>query len=180
MKTAILKIKDEKGQTPLHYAASTNFTEGVDFLLDKLKMDLIEKDADGLFPIHCASKYGHVGILKKLLQDSLDAREFVNQDGQNILHVAAKYGKYSVVTYISKNPGLVLLLNEKDKEGNTPLHLAAMNWHPKIVSCLTWDKRVDLKIVNNEGLTALDVAEDNIEGITSSRQVSMYWRLYYF
>lgn len=174
-----MHITDDNGQTPLHYAASTNFAEGVQFFLLKHKMHIIEKDADGFFPIHCASKYGHVGILVKLLYNCLDAREFVNQDGQNILHVAAKYGKFGVVKYILQTPGLELLLNEKDHEGDTPLHLAATNWHPKVVSCLTWDKRVDLNLVNNKGLTALEVSEENTDGITSYRQVNMqYTRVY--
>lgn len=179
MKTTVIHIKDENKQTPLHYAASINFAEGVQLLLDKHKMDIIEKDVNGFFPIHCASKYGHVGILMKLLHNCLDAREFVTQDGQNILHVAAMYGKYGVVRYILKTPGLELLLNEKDHEGDTPLHLAATNWHPKVVSCLTWDKRVDLNLVNNKGLTALEVSEENTDGITSYRQVNMqYTRVY--
>ncbi|KAL8119139.1 hypothetical protein AgCh_016592 [Apium graveolens] len=121
MKTAIMHITDENGQTPLHHAASTNFAVGVQYFLLNHKMHIFKTDADGFFPIHCASKYGHVGILVEFLNNCLDAREFLNQDGQNILHVAAKYGKYGVVKYILQTPGLELLLNEKDKKGNTPL-----------------------------------------------------------
>lgn len=93
METAIRHITDENGQTPLHYAASTNFAEGVKFFLLNHKMHITEKDVDGLFPIHCASKYGHVGILVEYLHNCLDAREFVNQDGQNILHGQKSKGK---------------------------------------------------------------------------------------
>ncbi|XP_017245614.2 protein ACCELERATED CELL DEATH 6 [Daucus carota subsp. sativus] len=174
MKTEVLSITDENEQTPLHCAASTNFAEGVDFILEKYKMDIFEKDSDGFLPIHYASKYGHIGILIKLLQYKLDAREFVNQDGQNILHVAAMYGKHDVVRYILKTPGLELLYNEIDKDGNTPLHLAAKKWHPNVVSCLTWDKRVHLKLLNNEGLTAMDTFEENMKGTVSYRQRLTY------
>ena len=174
MKTEVLSITDENEQTtPLHCAASTNFAEGVEFLLEKYRMDIFEKDSDGFLPIHYACKYGHIGILIKLLQYKLDAREFVNQDGQNILHVAAMYGKHDVVRYILKTPGLELLYNEIDKDGNTPLHLAAKKWHPNVVSCLTWDKRVHLKLLNNEGLTAMDTFEENMKGTVSYRQVRM-------
>uniref|UniRef100_A0A2P2QLC7 PGG domain-containing protein n=1 Tax=Rhizophora mucronata TaxID=61149 RepID=A0A2P2QLC7_RHIMU len=58
---------------------------------------------------------------------------------------------------------LDMLINEKDGKGFTPLHWATSNFHPKVVSTLTWDKRVKLEIMNNEGLTALDIAEKNID-----------------
>ncbi|XP_074332316.1 protein ACCELERATED CELL DEATH 6-like [Apium graveolens] len=170
IKPAVIHVKDEYGQTPLHHAAALNFLEGVEFLVHKFKMDIYEKNAYGFYPLHSASKNGHVGILKKLLQHCPDAKEFVNDDNQNILHVAAMYGKDSVVRYILSTPELDLLLNEKDKDGNTPLHLATINWHPEVLSSLTWDKRVDLGLVNLEGLTAIDSAEEKMEAMTSYRQ----------
>lgn len=173
MKPAVIYVKDEDGQNPLHYAASTGFIDGVHLLLNQIKMDASERDADGSYPIHLASKNGHVGILEKLLQHCPDAKEYVNQDGQNILHVAAKYGKDSIARYTLKTPGLESLLNEKDKDGNTPLHLAAINWHPKVVTSLTWDRRVNLNLVNNEGLTALEAAEEYMEAMASYRKVCM-------
>ncbi|KAK1371766.1 PGG domain-containing protein [Heracleum sosnowskyi] len=170
MKAAVIHAKNEYGQTPLHHAASINFLGGVEFLIDTFKMDIFEQDAYGFYPIHSASKNGHVGILEMLLQHCPDAREFVNEDNQNILHVAAKYGKDNVVRYILNTPDLGLLLNEKDENGDSPLHLATINWYPKVVSSLTWDKRVDLGLVNIEGLTALDAAEESMEATTSYRQ----------
>ncbi|KAL8110812.1 protein ACCELERATED CELL DEATH 6-like [Apium graveolens] len=170
MKAVGIHARNEYEQTPLHHAASINFLEGVEFLIDTFKMDIFGKDAYGFYPVHSAAKNGHVGILEMLLQHCPDAREFVNEDNQNILHVAAMYGNDKVVRYILKTPDLGLLLNEKDKDGNSPLHLATMNWHPKVVSSLTWDKRIDLGLVNSEGSTALDAAEGLMEAMTSYRQ----------
>ena len=84
--------------------------------------------------------------------------ELLNGKGQNILHVAAQSGKAKVVAYLLKRNDLKLLINEKDKKGNTPLHLASKKRHPKVVSNLTWDKRVSLNLLNNEGKTAFDIA----------------------
>jgi ankyrin repeat protein len=45
-----------------------------------------------------------------------------------------------------------------DSEGNTPLHLAVKNADQMIVSLLMATKGVLPNIVNNQGLTALDLA----------------------
>lgn len=144
----------------LHLAASRGFLDGVNYLLEKFSMDVFRHDEDGLCPIHLASKYGHLKMMKVLLDRYPDAREFLSREHQNILHVAAETGKDNIVMYILKTQWAQFLLNEKDKNGYTPLHLATKNWHPKVVSALTWDDRVDLKQVNQEGLTALEMAEN--------------------
>ncbi|XP_028798363.1 protein ACCELERATED CELL DEATH 6-like [Neltuma alba] len=51
------------------------------------------------------------------------------------------------------------MINQIDNDGNTPLHLATLHCHPKIVHSLTWDNRVNLAVLNQENQTALDIAE---------------------
>ncbi|KAJ7981452.1 Protein ACCELERATED CELL DEATH 6-like [Quillaja saponaria] len=155
----LIPSRFEEGDTPLCFAASIGYLEGVKYLLEKYSQAVLERNQDGLFPIHVASRGGYVDILKKLLQHCPDLNELLTKKSENILHVAAKNGKVNVVNYILKSPELEMLLNEKDEDGNTPLHLAAMHWHPKVVSSLTWDNRISLKIVNDDGMTALDVSE---------------------
>lgn len=160
---SMIYSRDEEGRTPLHYAASIGHLKGVHYLLGKYALGAVERDNSGFFPIHMASIKGHVDVIRELLRHCPDPRELLSDNGQNILHVAAINGKYEVVSCILKTPELGKLINEKDKVGNTPLHLATMHWHPMIVSALTGDKRVDLKLVNNEGLTAFDAAEYYME-----------------
>ena len=109
-------------------------------------------------------------IVQKLLQYYPDGGELLTEEGENILHIAAKSGKNNVVNHILRTPELTKLLNEKDDHGNTALHLATMHWHPKVVSSLTWDKRIKLGLVNDDGMTAIDVAED-MEMVASFRKV---------
>ncbi|KAL6311916.1 hypothetical protein AAG906_025669 [Vitis piasezkii] len=151
--------KDNHGRTPLHCAASIGYLEGVrvQMLLDQSNLDPYQTDSDGFCPIHVASMRGNVDIVDKLLQVSSDSIELLSKRGENILHVAAKYGKDNVVNFVLKEERLENFINEKDNVGNTPLHLATMHRHPKIVSSLTWDKRVDVNLVNYRGQTALDV-----------------------
>ena len=166
-----IHVIDKVGQTPLSYAVSTGFLNGVICLLDEFNMDSFLMDSTGSYPVHVASKIGHVHILKKLLNSFPDSGRFVNGKGQNILHVAAENGKDRVVSFILKTKDLGFLINKTDEDGNTPLHLAARKWHPKVVSCLTWDSRVNLNLVNKRGFTALDAAEERMEPITTFQQV---------
>nr|POF23002.1 isoform 2 of protein accelerated cell death 6 [Quercus suber] len=133
--------QDEEQRNPLHWAASMGYLEGVRNLLGKNTSTAMERDKDGFFPIHMASAIGHVHI-----------------------------GKLNVIQYIFETPGLESLINERDKGGNAPLHLATMHWHPKLLSTLTWDNKVDLSLANNDGLTALDIAECYMENSSTFRQ----------
>ncbi|CAN6807093.1 unnamed protein product [Brassica oleracea] len=165
-KDASLSDLRDEGRTCLSLGASIGYYEGICYLLEKSLDKVYVSDEDGLFPIHMAAKYGHVQILEEILKRCPEALELLDKDGQNILHVAAKNGKLEVITFILRiyeDKNKKKLINEQDVDGNTPLHLATKNWHPKVVSMLTWDNRIDLKKTNNKGFTALDVAEDNID-----------------
>ncbi|XP_023915811.2 protein ACCELERATED CELL DEATH 6 [Quercus suber] len=153
-----IKDRDSKGMTPLSYAAYIGYLEGVRYLLNKFADYIYESDRNGFFPIHTASRRGHIKIVQEFIQRCPDSVELLNHQDRNILHVAAMSGKAKVVDYMLKMPELEMLINEKDKDGNTSLHLASEGRHPKVVSILTWDKRVDLKLLNEEGKTALDIA----------------------
>ncbi|KAL3821488.1 hypothetical protein ACJIZ3_007393 [Penstemon smallii] len=162
MNPGFIKLKDDKWRTPLHYAASIGYLEEVRYLLDRYPPSATQRDKSGLLPIHLASIGGHVDIISLLLQDFPDPAELLDKYGRNILHLAAKNGRCNVVNYILNNHNFEELINMKDNQGNVPLHLATMDWHPKIVNVLTWDNRVNIKLVNDKGWTALDAAEYNM------------------
>ena len=168
-------IRDKKRRTPLHFAASKGYTDGVRFLLSKFGQQALHRSTSGDFPIHIASKKGHIKIVEKLLEQQWpNPLELLNKKGQNILHVAAERGKNELVKSILKHSKLEELLNAEDKNGNTALHLASMNLHPMVVRSLTWDKRVDLKRKNKQGLTAKDTVLP-IQTNSMARKASNQW-----
>lgn len=156
------QMRCEKGWNPLHYAADNGYLEGVDFLLNICYEFAYRRDKQGLFPIHIASIRGNCNIIQTMLQRRPDSIELLTLQGQNILHVAAKGRRSKEFDYMLKMPEVERLINERDEDGNTPLHVATIYGNPKVVSSLMWDERVSLGLENNYGLTALDIAEEHM------------------
>lgn len=170
---------DEEGRRALRIAVSTGYLEAVLFLLGTCLSDFYQSDKNGDYPIHEASSKGHINIIKEFLRHCPDCLELQNNYGENILHVAAKCGKNNVVSYVLKQPMTTkLIVNQKDKSGNTALHLAVKNRHPLVVNTFTSDRKTNLNLVNNHGLTALDIAEKISNN--SFQEVSFLKHIFHF
>ena len=161
-----IHLRDVEGRIPLHYAASVGYLRGAQYLLKMCSSCANERDNSGFLPLHLASYEGHVEVVQKLLDLELCPYPGKTLDcsGRNILHIAAQSGKFNMVKYILLTIDDVVvreMINDKDVYGNTPLHLASMCCHPKIVHALTWDTRVNFTLVNEKYGTALDACGQN-------------------
>lgn len=126
--------------SPLSYAAFKGNIECIQLLLsadaDK------NKAADAkTFPLFLAALFGHVGVVRVLLEAGVAANgATVSGEGAVPLCAAAHKGYVSIVRLLVEADADVNLVNEM---GNTPLLLAACNGHVEIVNCLLSAGAVD-------------------------------------
>ncbi|XP_027348199.1 protein ACCELERATED CELL DEATH 6 [Abrus precatorius] len=122
------------GKTPLHAALLERNPAMIKQILAKEQ----SWNMKGQLALHLACKRGHVNVVKEFLQHEWpNPNVLLNQKGQNILHVAATIGNHDVVRYLLKDRKIdQFTINQKDINGNTPLHLASINLFPKFLANL--------------------------------------------
>ncbi|RVW25500.1 Protein accellerated cell death 6 [Vitis vinifera] len=139
---------------------------------------IYEKDSYGRIPrpLLTCREGGKVQVLKMLFNCCPDSIELLNKHRQNVLHVAAQNGSFDVVEYFTslqeddmiKSSLNDHLINQPDKDGNTPLHLAVMNFHSRVVSALILTPQVDIRAINKQQKTALRIAQENRRKMTTT------------
>ncbi|VYS62656.1 unnamed protein product [Arabidopsis thaliana] len=159
----LMNEKDKDGRTCLSLGAYTGYYDGVCNLLEKSKESVYVCDEDGSFPIHKAAEEGHKKIVKKFIKSCPDSKHLLNRLGQNVLHVAAKNGEFSISMFLMYRESTKHLGVGQDVDGNTPLHLAVMNWHFDSIEPLAMKNHQILKLRNKSGLRARDIAEKEVK-----------------
>ena len=128
-KPALTKELDKNGWSPLHFAAYVGCHPTiVRQLLDECDSSVVHlgvKDHGNKTALHIAASRGHVDVVKELVSRFPDCCEKVDDEGNNVLHLIMPEIKIFVTSGLSNIRWLRMrgLMNEKNVEGKTPLHL---------------------------------------------------------
>lgn len=118
---------DKDGFSPLHAAAAAGQVEavrailGIDTKLSRLK------GRDGNTPLHVATMRGKIDVIREIISSCVDCVEDETVQGQTALHLAVLHQEIGAVIAIVElitETNRIEVLNKKDEQGNTALHLA--------------------------------------------------------
>ncbi|ASJ22277.1 ankyrin repeat domain-containing protein [Brachyspira hampsonii] len=164
--------------TPLGLAAARNDKEMVKFLAEK-GADINLEDGYGYTPLMKAIDYYNVGLAKNIIDLRPDLNAICSATGDTPLTYLVNANKYGggadLCYYMIKNGADI---NKKNKEGNTPLMIAAASYSYGIVGVLA-NMGADYNIKNKEGQTAIDIAsarndKSALHHLTNPRDLESY------
>ncbi|XP_060756563.1 transient receptor potential cation channel subfamily A member 1b [Neoarius graeffei] len=138
-KGADFRIKGKTGWNFLHFVifqpkGLKNLPEHI--LQNKDVWELMsEEDSEGCTPLHYACKLGIHDSVKNMLGFEISLGH-KSKEKKSALHFAAEYGRINTCRRLLETIKDSRLLNEGDENGRTPLHLASMGGHVKVVDLL--------------------------------------------
>ncbi|KAJ1988987.1 Target of rapamycin complex 2 subunit avo2 [Coemansia umbellata] len=149
------KGMDSNGWTSLMLAARYGRFDIAAYLLELGHDDeAISVDAMGNTVPVISAKYKHEDICLAYLERYPKTISNVNCDGSSAINLAAQNGLDRVISWILDHGGNV---NQRDIEGNTPLHYAA-SWNQYSTVSLLLERDAQSGLKNHKGYTAIEYA----------------------
>ncbi|MEM1121356.1 MAG: ankyrin repeat domain-containing protein [Bacteroidota bacterium] len=154
---------NKEGYSALTYAVRRGAMDAVKMLADKgATMDVVDTKGNNLV-YHLFDAYGSrtKKAFDQLLPMLLEAKVATTggfENGNNLIHVGVEKGETAL---IEKALALGCAVNHKNKDGLTPLHLAAMKATDKEVLTMLLNKGADKKALTDFEESAFDLASEN-------------------
>ncbi|KAL5204126.1 hypothetical protein ABZP36_008997 [Zizania latifolia] len=159
---ATVRNGNPDNNTPMHLAALWGKTDVLRVLLQHdWSLGYAVSSDDGIPLFNYAARRGHVGVARELLDHCPDA-PCCDSTGWTGLHTAVVGGHAEFVAFILESPHLRKLINMRDCDGDTALHIAVQNCDTKIVAALLSHRDIDVTVENNVANSAeweLDTAD---------------------
>nr|XP_015866448.1 protein ACCELERATED CELL DEATH 6-like [Ziziphus jujuba var. spinosa] len=153
----LLLKKDDFGWTPLHYASYIGNIDLVERFVDESNNLAYIKNKEGMSALHLSATKGHIDVIRTMMRKCPQICELLDDKDRTALHVAVESNKKNVVNFFLESLPFQDLVNNKDKDGNTALHLASIKKKSGILEMLSDDSKIDKGAINNEGKTFLDI-----------------------
>lgn len=149
--------KDQYGRSPLHVAADRGSLEMAKHLIG-LGADVTERSDEDYTPLMEAADLGYTEVMSLLIQNGADVNETVEPFGQNLLQYYIPNDTDKSVTQCLIENGANV--NYRDKDGVTPLHIAA--WWGRVADvALLLSAGADVNAADHAGGSALHWAAWN-------------------
>ncbi|XP_074293924.1 uncharacterized protein LOC141621126 [Silene latifolia] len=154
--------------SPLHVASGKGYLEIVKALTSVNRNMCLAPDIDGYNPVHVAAVRGHVHVIDDLLKVVPQAARERIKDCSSVLHLCVKHCQVDALVFLINVVDDVELLNFRDADGNTVLHLAVANKNTQMVKFLLKNKKMEKNAINKNGMTAMDIHIQSKKGINDS------------
>jgi ankyrin repeat protein len=154
--------QSETGETVLTSACYAGNVEAVRYLLDEVALDVKGSGREtylegGYPPIHAAVKSNSPATLQVLLDHGVDVNQCRTDLQMRPIHVAALLGKTAAVDWLIDNGvDLYKVINTKDDQNITAIHLAAGYGHCDTLIKLIEKGQMHVDIRTANGFTPLD------------------------
>ncbi|CAL4948018.1 unnamed protein product [Urochloa decumbens] len=161
METRPWLARQENGfcNTPMHLSVQWDKVNVLRVLLEHdPSLGYVVSSKDGQPLIVSAARRGHVDAARELLKHCPDA-PYANND-MTCLHKAIRDEQTEFIEFALRSPQLGKLVNMRDTNGDTALHLAVRKCNPKIVSALLLHKDIDVTVLNKNGVPAIWTLEN--------------------
>jgi ankyrin repeat protein len=144
--------KDPRGMPILMVAIQENSTKTVDYLINAKGIDLNQPNMTNETPLMFAALYGQMSEVK-ILVDQKGVP--VNRSGWTPLHYACTNGHLEISQFLLDKGAAV---DAPSTNETTPLMMAIRAGNIQLVRLLL-DRGADIRIRNQQGYSAIDVAE---------------------
>jgi len=153
---ALIRLKDENGRTPLHWAARGVHFELLKFLVEK-GAEVGAADASGTTALHSVAARGHFEACKMLIEKGASVKA-KNADGATPFYHAATAGSREILEYLLAHGANKTDLEIRNTWGRTPLCAVARDGgQPEILKVLV-ALGADVNAADSSGWTPIMLA----------------------
>ncbi|XP_067648871.1 ankyrin repeat domain-containing protein 50-like [Haliotis asinina] len=128
----VSQVNDD-GNNALHFACRGGHLDVVKYLLSHTSVDINRNGNMGRTPLMVAVIYGYRDVCELLMQNGADVSH-VDDNGDNVLHLACKGGQMDVVKYLLSQASVDI--NTRGKGALTPLMVAVTYGHNDVFKFL--------------------------------------------
>ncbi|KAG6754325.1 hypothetical protein POTOM_042352 [Populus tomentosa] len=165
LKPVFSREVNQEGFSPMHIAADNG---QVEIVKELMKVDIKLCRLEGrqkMTPFHHAAIRGRAEVIGLMLSGCPDCIEDETERRENALHLAVRNNRFEAIKKLVdwiRQMNKEYLLNMKDEQGNTVLHLASWKKQRRVIEILLGSGSVstgslEVNALNHTGITALDV-----------------------